>query len=106
MLDLKLYTLLTVIEEKSFTAAAKKLSFTQPAVTQQINSLESEYGVKIFNRDKKQITLTKEGEIIANYAKKFKAMDDKLKEELKNINSSHICLKVGITSEKKYRQLY
>ncbi len=105
MLDLKLYTLLTVIEEKSFTAAAKKLSFTQPAVTQQINSLENEYGVKIFNRDKKQITLTKEGEIIANYAKKFKAMDDKLKEELKNINSSHICLKVGITHTEESNNL-
>ena len=60
MLDIKLITLLTVIEEKNFTKAAKKLSFTQPAITQQIHALEKEYGLKIFDRDKKGITLKKE----------------------------------------------
>ena len=75
MLDQKLKTLLAVAEEKSFTKASLKLSLTQPAVSHQIQLLEEEYNVKIINRGKKEITLTREGEVIVNFAKKFKAND-------------------------------
>ena len=76
MLDQKLKTLLAVAEEKSFTKASLKLSLTQPAVSHQIQLLEEEYNVKIINRGKKEITLTREGEVIVNFAKKFKAMEE------------------------------
>ena len=78
MLNQKLKTLLAVAEEKSFTKASLKLSLTQPAVSHQIQLLEEEYNVKIINRGKKEITLTREGEVIVNFAKKFKAMEEQM----------------------------
>lgn len=94
MLDQKLKTLLAVAEEKSFTKASLKLSLTQPAVSHQIQLLEEEYNVKIINRGKKEITLTREGEVIVNFAKKFKAMGDQMIGELHNLS---IKIKMGIT---------
>ncbi len=97
MLDIKLITLLTVIEEKNFTKAAKKLSFTQPAITQQIHALEKEYGLKIFDRDKKGITLTKKGELLVAYARRAKAMEEHLIEDIQNYDSLITKLRIGIT---------
>ena len=94
MLDQKLKTLLAVAEEKSFTKASLKLSLTQPAVSHQIQLLEEEYNVKIINRGKKEITLTREGEVIVNFAKKFKAMEEQMIGELRNLS---IKIKMGIT---------
>ena len=94
MLDQKLKTLIAVAEEKSFTKASLKLSLTQPAVSHQIQLLEEEYNVKIINRGKKEITLTREGEVIVNFAKKFKAMEEQMIGELHNLS---IKIKMGIT---------
>lgn len=94
MLDQKLKTLIAVAEEKSFTKASLKLSLTQPAVSHQIQLLEEEYNVKIINRGKKEITLTREGEVIVNFAKKFKAMKEQMIGELHNLS---IKIKMGIT---------
>ena len=41
-----------------FSRAAEALSLTQPAVSDQVRKLESEYDVLLFSRQKKQITLT------------------------------------------------
>jgi len=61
MIDLRLYTLLAVVEFNSYTRAAEHLSLTQPAVTQHIKQLEKELNVKIFNRVGKEIKPTTEG---------------------------------------------
>ena len=79
MLDIKVATLLAVAQTKNFTKAAKALSLTQPAVSNHINQLEKEFGVKIFIRGKGALILTPEGEIILKYAKRMRAMYDKLK---------------------------
>ena len=44
MLDYRYKTFLTLIEEGSYTKAAKKLNITQPAVTQHIQHLQEELG--------------------------------------------------------------
>ncbi len=46
MLDIKLETLLTVNEKKSFTKAAEELSLTQPAVSHHIAMLEEDLKIK------------------------------------------------------------
>lgn len=48
MMDEKLKTLVTLAKIKNYTKTAKILSITQPAVTQHIQALENEYGIKIF----------------------------------------------------------
>ena len=58
----KLETFLTVVKEKSFSKASKKLGISQPAVTQQIKWLEDYLDNRIVERKKNGITLTKTGE--------------------------------------------
>ena len=54
MVDVKIKTLLTIVETGNYTRAAQLLNLTQPAVSHHIRMLEEEYGIKIFNRNKKE----------------------------------------------------
>lgn len=58
----KIQTFLTVVKEKSFSKASKKLGISQPAVTQQMKLLEDYLDTKIVDRKKNGIKLTKAGE--------------------------------------------
>tara|TARA_B110000003_G_scaffold53347_1_gene53085 strand:- start:32175 stop:33119 length:945 start_codon:yes stop_codon:yes gene_type:complete len=60
---------LSVAEYKNFTQAAEKSFVTQPTLSMQIQKLEDQLGVQIFNRSKKPIVLTEIGEKIVNQAK-------------------------------------
>jgi LysR family glycine cleavage system transcriptional activator len=46
----------------NFTSTAAELRVTQPAISRQINTLESFLGVRLFERDKHGLRLTSEGE--------------------------------------------
>lgn len=48
----------------SFSGAAKKLYMSQSAVSQAINQLEKELGIKLFIRQAKSVVLTKEGAML------------------------------------------
>jgi len=61
--------ILAVSEYKNFTKAAKKTFVTQPTLSMQIQKLEEELGVLIFNRNKKPIELTPIGSKIIFQAK-------------------------------------
>ncbi|MCL5778651.1 LysR substrate-binding domain-containing protein [Limibaculum sp. FT325] len=45
-----------------FSRAAEELRLTQPAISDQVRKLEEEYDVLLFNRHKKQVSLTPSGE--------------------------------------------
>ena len=67
---------------RNFTKAANICNVSQPTLSIQIQKLEQELKVKIFDRTKKPIELSKVGEKIINQAKKimieFEKMDDVL----------------------------
>lgn len=71
-----------VAQTGNFTLAAKKLFLTQPAISQQIKSLETSLQLILFDRTAKKIRLTKEGELTLSYVHKF----FKLYDEIKNIS--------------------
>ena len=48
----------------NFTAAARKLNITQPAVSQHIRFLEEQYHTSLFRYQNKQLFLTRSGEIL------------------------------------------
>lgn len=52
----------------NFSRAAQRLNITQPAVSHQINTLENELGVKLFQRTSKSVRLTQEGYLFIQYA--------------------------------------
>ncbi len=60
---------LAVAEYQNFTTASEKCFVTQPTLSMQIQKLEDELGVTIFNRKKKPIQLTAIGEKIIEQAK-------------------------------------
>lgn len=64
----QLVCFLTIAEHLNFTKAAELLHVTQPAVGQQIQSLEKELGVKLFKRTTRSVKLTKEGKSFLNDA--------------------------------------
>ena len=82
----QLMTFCTVISEGSMTAAANKLSVTQPAVSQQIRSLEKELGVKILVRGVRSIRLTVQGQLLYNYAKKILDLTQKVELAMHNMS--------------------
>ena len=61
--------LLAVAEHGNFTLAAEKSHLTQPTLSMQIQKLEEQLGVKIFNRNTKPITTTSVGEKIVAQSK-------------------------------------
>lgn len=82
MLGTKMQTLLAVVEAQNFTRAAQALSMTQPAVSHHIKQLEEELGAPLFVRCKTGLRLTPQGEIAVKYARRLKALDEKLHLEL------------------------
>ena len=97
MLNPKLSTLLTAAELGSFTRAANALSLTQPAVSHHIKELEQQLGVTLFLRKKGQIQLTAEGEIVVQYVRRMKALEQQMMQELKSSDRRLTRLRVGIT---------
>ncbi len=60
---------LAVAEHKNFTLAAEKCFVTQPTLSMQIQKIEEELSIQIFDRTKKPIQLTDIGQKIVNQAK-------------------------------------
>ena len=89
MMDEKLKTLVTLSQIKNYTKTAKILSITQPAVTQHIQALENEYGIKIFEKNKKELIPTLQGAILIENAHKFMQLHENLLLELKE-SQTHI----------------
>lgn len=52
---------LAVARHLKFTRAAHELNVSQPTLTVQINQLEEQLGIKLFDRDKRQVALTPAG---------------------------------------------
>jgi len=55
----------------SFTKAAGELHITQSAVSQQVQALEHSLGITLFDRSRKKIFLTSEGETLSTYARRL-----------------------------------
>lgn len=60
---------LAVAEHMHFTRAAEELYITQPAVSAAIQSLETEYGVKLFHRIGRHVEITDAGKLLQVEAK-------------------------------------
>ena len=65
----QLQYVLAVAEHKNFTLAAEKCFVTQPTLSMQIQKIEEELKILIFDRSKKPIQLTDIGQKIVNQAK-------------------------------------
>lgn len=83
----------------SFTRAASQLYITQPAISRIIKSLEEEIGAPLFNRSRKQLTLTETGRVLYKYAQVMDTQFQELQAELDDLNhlkKGHI--RIGLPS--------
>ncbi|MBB1139740.1 LysR family transcriptional regulator [Myroides sp. WP-1] len=71
---------LAVAEHRNFTLAAEKSFVTQPTLSMQIQKLEEELGVQIFDRTTKPIQLTTIGEVIIQQAHKIVNESNRIKD--------------------------
>lgn len=76
----QLQYVLAVAEHQNFTKAALKVFVTQPTLSMQIQKLEDELGVKIFDRSKKPIQLTETGKKIVNQARNIVNESDRIQD--------------------------
>ncbi|WP_266157099.1 LysR substrate-binding domain-containing protein [Dyella silvatica] len=67
---------IAVAEELSFSRAAQRLHLSQPPLSQQIQSLERDLGVRLLDRDKRNVALTDPGRVFLEQARQILAKAD------------------------------
>ena len=73
---ISLRTLVAVIEEGGFTAAARRVNRTQSAISLQIAKLEERLGVKLLERTSRSVSITVAGETFVSYARRILELAD------------------------------
>ena len=95
MLDYRIDTFLTLYEQMNYRRTAEILNMTQPGVTQHIHCLEQFYGVKLFEYNGRQLTRTRQAELLKRYFDSIRAEERSLRDEFEQADTVH--LKVGAT---------
>ena len=75
-----------VYKEKSFSAAAKNLYVSQPALSSAIKKIEARFGITIFDRSSQPITLTDEGKVYIEAIERIRAIKNGLETRLADIS--------------------
>lgn len=65
-----------------FSRAAEELLLTQPAISDQVRKLEEEYDILLFNRHKKQVSLTDEGARLLDITRRLFDAEDSARDML------------------------
>jgi len=81
---------------RSFTAAAEKLYTTQTAISARIATLEDEFGVKLFERDKRTVALTHSGEELLEYAEQLLGISARMVEAVSDRATYEGFVSVGV----------
>jgi DNA-binding transcriptional LysR family regulator len=87
----------------SFSKAADALNITAAAVSLQMKELEKDIGVRLFNKEKREISLTVEGEHFLIYAIKTINTLAQAKEAIDNLRGQYMKpLRIGLVGTTRY----
>lgn len=88
-MDIRLLeTFVAVVENKSFTKASEMLYVSQPTVSNHISNLEKELDTVLFIRTKRNVTLTKSGDILYEHARNIILAYKTMSSELRSYNQN------------------
>ena len=95
----KIRALLTIAESKSITSAAEKLGYTQPGLTNMMNSLEAEMGLELLVRGKSGAKLSAYAQDLLPLFHKFIEADSELMNNAERIKEKYTySLRIGAYS--------
>lgn len=90
---------IAVADELSFSRAAERLQMAQPPLSQQIQALEAELGVKLFDRKTRPLQLTVAGQALLDDARSTLAQLDQSVRKTQSIHNGELGhLAIGFTS--------
>ncbi|WP_040952058.1 LysR family transcriptional regulator [Gorillibacterium massiliense] len=75
---------LAIAEEGQITAAAKRLQMAQPPLSQQLRLLEEELGVKLVEREARNVRLTGAGELLRDRAQQIISLTESAMREIED----------------------
>lgn len=84
----------TVVTEKTFAAAARKLEISPSRVSEAVSGLESYINFRLINRSTRQLSLTNEGKSVFKHANKLPGL---LEEAYDEINHANLSGKITLT---------
>lgn len=100
MSTLSAFHLLSVLaSEMNMRKAAERLFVSQPALSQRLQSIETEWGTKLFIRSQKGLTLTPAGEIVVKFVNEVLEKEEKVRESISAMNTEvYGTLKIAVAS--------
>ena len=78
----------TVAEELNFGRAAERLHIAGPSLSQQIKALERDLKVRLFDRDRRSVTLTASGAALLPHARALVDQADELRRRAAGLHTS------------------
>lgn len=100
MSSLSEFQLLSVLaQEMNMRKAAERLFVSQPALSQRLQTIEKEWGTKLFIRSQKGMSLTPAGELVIQFVDDVLHKQERVRESIQALNSEvHGTLKLACAS--------
>lgn len=84
-----------VVDQSSFTGAARQLHTSQPALTAAVQKLERELGGRLLERHARRLTLTPAGRLAYQCGKQLLQIEANLKQDMAALRGSKQLLRLG-----------
>ncbi|SPL70098.1 LysR family transcriptional regulator [Acinetobacter stercoris] len=91
-----------VVEEQSFTKAAEKLFIAQPPLSRQIQNLENELGIQLFERGSRPLQTTVAGQFFYQHAVKLLSNAEEIKSMTKRVGTTDRVIRMGFVASLLY----
>jgi hypothetical protein len=93
-----LRTFVLVVEQRSFTRAAKAQGMTQPAISAQIRRLQSLLGVELFDKSAPGVALTPMGQHVIESARRLLSVNDHIVQIASPIATAQL-VRIGVRKD-------
>ncbi len=86
----------TVCKYNNISRAAEELHITQPSISNAIRELEAEFGINLFHRLNKHLSLTSEGAFFLKQANEILKKADELSQQMNDFGNNKNNIKIGV----------